>query len=125
MYQAKESAREPAGPEVSPAEPALPAPACRGSLSKGTAESSPGRESWLGFDTTEQSRQGRLRISQDMVLGILTNSAMFSKPRLASFSPSLRNSVLNCDSHANTKARSLLNHFTGPIKWAAEKVGRG
>ena len=41
----------------SPAEPALPAPACRGSSSKGTAESSPGRQSWVYF-ATETSPEG-------------------------------------------------------------------
>ncbi len=37
----------------------------------GTAESSPARQCWVGFEKTNQSRQGRLKMSQDVVLGIL------------------------------------------------------
>src|ERR1700677_3948202 len=38
----KQQTRFSVGPEFSPEEPALPAPACCGSLSKGTAENIPG-----------------------------------------------------------------------------------
>jgi hypothetical protein len=48
---------------------------------EGTAENSPARSAGYDFERTAKSRQGRLKIAQDVVRGILTYSPKTSKPR--------------------------------------------
>ena len=59
----------------------------------GTAECSPGPQSWEGLEKHESVPQGRLKIARDAVLGTVTHSTKSKTPRtivLGNFQPSLR-----------------------------------
>src|ERR1700677_3243568 len=82
----KQQTRFSVGPEFSPEEPALPAPACRGSLSKGTAENIPGHgpghlhqfcEITLQFSRRHFQRFAQL---QEMAREVVSCSAVAPSP---------------------------------------------